>query len=169
MVLTLITKNIQKKNKMQSNNNEGLWVAISNFFASLFSRRPAEDKVIIKQAKIDTAVQKAEVAVEVKVIKQEARTQKKINKKIIKDKKAFDVTKLKQGRGLWILDEYNQRKKILFDYHTDLEIVDIEGNFYSYGKVHTYHGRPVVLNNRALGGNTLSITEKNVVVEDIVL
>ena len=161
MVLTLITKNIQKKNKMQSNNNEGLWVAISNFFASLFSRRPAEDKVIIKQAKINTAVQKAEVAVEVEIIK--------LNKKIIKDKKAFDVTKLKQGRGLWILDEYNQRKKILFDYHTDLEIVDIEGNFYSYGKVHTYHGRPVVLNNRALGGNTLSITEKNVVVEDIVL
>mgnify|MGYP003650049946 CR=1 FL=1 len=131
---------------MQSNNVTGIWTAISNFFASLFSKRSAKDKVIIKQAKINTAVQKAEVAVEVEVIKQEAKIQKKINKKIAKDKKPLDVTKLKKGRGLYVSDG-DKRKKILFDYHTDLEIIDIEGNFHTYGSVHTYHGRPVILEN----------------------
>jgi hypothetical protein len=132
---------------MSSNNNIGVWAAISNFFASLLSKRSAEDKVLIFNNKLDTAIQAAEIEAAVEVIEQEAKIQEKINRKIAKDKNPIDVTKLKKGRTLYILDENDQRVKILFHSYDDKGVFDLDSQFYSYGSIHTYHGRPVILEN----------------------
>lgn len=127
---------------MQSND---IWTIISNFFASLFSKRPAEDKINIEQAKVELAVEKAEAEAQVDSIKKEEKEIAKIERKIENKNKAYPVTKLKPGKSTIRVAVSGSRKKarVVFGKYDDNFIYDQNGNKYPYGKVYSWQGNLV--------------------------
>jgi hypothetical protein len=122
----------------------GWWTLVINKVVGMFKTTPVERQQG-EAIRIDNMIPKAEAKAAVKVIERDAKEQRKIDKKIDKDKKPYPVTKLKRGNTLWVsFPEVEKREKIVFAIYNEEGIFDMGNQFYPYGRVYSYRGQLIV-------------------------
>ena len=121
------------------------WLSmLVDFAVGIFRTTPAE-KQASKAIKIDNKV--AKVAADGVINKLEL--QQKIDKRIAKARKAISVTKLKEGKLIYVQyydeegePEPNKRKEIFTGYTDDF--VKTDAGEHVYTNIFNWHGRPVL-------------------------
>lgn len=124
------------------NNEQGFWAGLFSFITSIFKSSPVE-KAEAKAVKVDTMVDEAEAAVEVKAVKVEAKENAKIDAKISKAKQAIPVSKLKVNKMILVDRGNGTRQKEVFLSYTPDHIVTSEGEV-AYNKAFNWKGKPIV-------------------------
>ena len=107
-----------------------------NSISSIF-KRSTEDRIQQDNNTVEQGVELAQAEVEIDRIKEVAKKQEKLNRKMDNRKKGFPVTKMKEGKTVRVMIE-GKWEKALFESFDEQGVNTSIGKF-PYGNVVNYH------------------------------